>query len=231
MRSFKRTLFVMSFISNFFIRLGIFLILGIIFCVIGIKARICLGIGIGLIVFDFLVSLIETIMIFTTTKNSTTPIMKDLNDAINSEDGMSAMDSFLEKYSLPTGNGTPIQTTEERYLRTHLDDSSTVEDCVRVFKEMCEFPIDDDLLLFECYVDPYDNYVFSLIRQYPNGEDEYYQLCLMLKFEVTKENRKLTESIWNDRVPDFWEYIRNSKAYEYASTHESVKLEILLDET
>ncbi len=233
MNSFKRTLFVISFLTNFFLRFGIFLILGIVLCLIGTKVNMSLAIGLALIVFDLIVSVIETFKRLSAIKSESTPIMKDLNQALDEDNDGDGTEGFQDKYGLPVVNSNARQTNEERYLRTHLDDGSTVEDCVRVFREMCEMPLDDDLLLFECNsLSPYEErFMFSLVRQYPDGEGEYYQLRVLLEFEPDNINRRIVESKWSDTVPDFWQYIENSKAYKYACNHKAKRVVIMLEET
>lgn len=237
MKNFRNTMILINFLTNFFIRLGIFLWIGVILCLLGSKFRMCLAIGVALIAFDFIVSIIESIKIYSSVKNSQKPIMKDLNRVLDGDtaDAHDAIGSLLDKYGLPggNGNGNMNQTNEERFLRANLDNDSTAEECLRVFKEMCEMPIDDDLLLFECCGEIFSNdrFIFSLVRQYPNGEGEYYQLHVTMEFELDKENRRIVETVWSDSVPDFWKYIENSKAYKYACTHKAMRVVVNLDET
>ena len=65
------------------------------------------------------------------------------------------------------------------FLKNNISENSTLEEIISVFKEMCRTPIEEDLLLLEYGVYNFtgnDMFYFDLVRQYPDGEGEYYQL-------------------------------------------------------
>ena len=74
------------------------------------------------------------------------------------------------------------KTTKEcliKYLQTRITDKSSIEDIVNVFEEMCKKSIEEDMILFETGTYSFTGepmFYFSLVRQFPNCEEEYYQI-------------------------------------------------------
>ena len=58
----------------------------------------------------------------------------------------------------------------------------SLDDLIAVFEKMCEIPIEEEtekMILFETGTYSFigkSMFHFSLVRQYPNEEEEYYQL-------------------------------------------------------
>ena len=64
-----------------------------------------------------------------------------------------------------------------KYLQNRISDNSSLEDIVSVFEEMCSIPIKEDMILFETGTYTFTGepmFNFSLVRQFPNDEEEYY---------------------------------------------------------
>ena len=65
------------------------------------------------------------------------------------------------------------------FLKDNISIDNTVDEIINVFEEMCKTPVEEDLLLLEYGVYDFTGeelFYFDLVRQYPDGEDEYYQL-------------------------------------------------------
>ena len=65
------------------------------------------------------------------------------------------------------------------FLKNNISVSNTIDEIINIFEEMCKTPIEQDLLLNEYGVYDFtgeDLFYYDLVRQYPDGEDEYYQL-------------------------------------------------------
>lgn len=100
---------------------------------------------------------------------------------------------------------------------------------------MCKTPIEEELLLTEYGVYDFTGeelFYFDLVRQYPDGEGEYYQLRVSLMFSPDEVNRELQDTLWSDDTNEnFFEYIRKSSGYEYAKNHTIKSIDIRIDQT
>ena len=75
-------------------------------------------------------------------------------------------------------------------------------------------------------------FYFSLVRQFPNNDGEYYQIHTDILYKPDKKNKKLHNIVWSDSIKgDIFEYIRNSKAFEYAEHKTPLRIDIYMDET
>ena len=216
---------VVSYFFYFFLRFGWALLIGGLFCIFASDNRLLMATGMGLVLFDFIASFIESVRVFLKMGQKNHPSMYGFD-----------MDEQIEKnneelFEIPEALSGKICIQK---LKEQLSDESTVEECVRAFEKICEDPIDDDMLLFECGIYPWegDYFSFSLTRQYPDGADEFFQVKMELIFTADKENKKLFESAWDSRIKgDFFDYVRNSKSYRYAQENKSLKLRIYMEQT
>ena len=230
MKSFKSKLAISLFLSTFLLRMGFFLAAGIILLVLATRYPSLGYYGAALIIFDIIVSSIETIRCFRALKKSDHPVMQDLKKALDENSPEYGMDEFTSNLHSTAGRVC------EYFLKKRIDKNSNVTECVNAFESMCktEDSIKDDMLLFESgiYMTEGDSYIFSLTRQYPDGEGEYFQVYMRLKFEAKDEFKKLHESIWDEDMKiDFFEYVRGSESYKTIEGLEIKDIEIGLDET
>ena len=57
----------------------------------------------------------------------------------------------------------------------------------------------------------------SLVRQFSNEDEEFYQIYLDILYEPDNENKMMIESIWDEDLSEnIFTYIRNSKVFAYA---------------
>ncbi len=121
------------------------------------------------------------------------------------------------------------------YLQNNISANNSLDEIINVFEEMCKTPIEDDLLLNEYGVYDFngeDLFYYDLVRQYPDGEDEYYQLRVSIVFSPDEENRCLEDTLWSDDSDEnFFDYIRKSDGYEYVKTHKMKSIDIRIDRT
>lgn len=121
------------------------------------------------------------------------------------------------------------------FLKSNISDNSTFNEVISTFKEMCETPIEDDLLLLEYGVYDFtgdDLFYFDLVRQYSDGEGEYYQLRVSLVYEPDNENRQLNDTMWSDDTDkDFFDFISKSDGFDYAQKHVIKSVNIQIDQT
>lgn len=121
------------------------------------------------------------------------------------------------------------------FLNNNISDDNTIDEIIDVFEKMCKTPVKEDLILLEYGVYNFtgeDLFYFDLVRQYPDGEGEYYQLRVSLMFSPDEENLYLNDTLWSDDVDkNFFEYIRESSGYDYAKNHTFKSVDIRIDQT
>ena len=121
------------------------------------------------------------------------------------------------------------------FLNDNISTNNTVDEVIDIFEEMCKTPIEEDLLLLEYGVFFFTGkrlFYFDLVRQYPDGDGEYYQIRVSLTFAPDKENAKLYGTLWSDYTEEnFFDYIRKSSGYQYVKNHQMKSVEIRIDKT
>ena len=122
------------------------------------------------------------------------------------------------------------------FLKNKIRERSSLEEIVNVFERMCSIPLEEDMILFETgtFTTSADEPMFqiSLVRQFPNEDEEFYQIHVDIFYETDDENKKMSESIWDEDLSEnIFDYIRNSKAFAYAKSKEYHKVKIWCDET
>lgn len=122
------------------------------------------------------------------------------------------------------------------FLKNKITERSSLEEIVNVFERMCSIPLEEDMILFETgtFTTSGDESMFqiSLVRQFPNEDEEFYQIHVDIFYETDDENKKMSESIWDEDLSEnIFDYIRNSKAFAYAKSKEYHKVKIWCDET
>ena len=121
------------------------------------------------------------------------------------------------------------------FLKNNISTEQTLDEIINTFEEMCKTPIEEDLLLSEYGVYDFtgeDLFYYDLVRQYPDGEDEYFQLRVSIMFSPDEENRFLQDTLWSDDSDEnFFDYIKKSDGYAYAKVHEFKSIDIRIDQT
>lgn len=122
------------------------------------------------------------------------------------------------------------------FLKNKITERSSLEEIVNVFERMCSIPLEEDMILFETgtFTTSGDEPMFqiSLVRQFPNEDEEFYQVHVDIFYETDDENKKMSETIWDEDLSEnIFDYIRNSKAFAYAKSKEYHKVKIWCDET
>ena len=132
-----------------------------------------------------------------------------------------------------TQGGDDMELLE--YLKCNISTNNSLDEIINTFEEMCKTPIEEDLLLNEYGVYGFtgeDLFYYDLVRQYPDGEDEYFQLRVSIMFSPDEENRFLQDTLWSDDSDEnFFDYIKKSDGYAYAKAHEFKSIDIRIDQT
>ena len=123
-------------------------------------------------------------------------------------------------------------------LKKEIVGKQGLDDLISVFEEMCEIPIEEEnekMILFETGTFSFTGkpmFYFSLVRQYPNEEEEYYQLHLDIMFEPTPDNSSFEQTTWSFEIEDnIFDYIRKSKEYMCLKEIPIAKIDVYMDET
>lgn len=124
------------------------------------------------------------------------------------------------------------------FLKKEIVGKQSLDDLISVFEEMCEIPIEEELekmILFETGTYSFTGkpmFNFSLVRQYPNEEEEYYQLHLDIMFEPTSDNSSYEQATWSFEIEDnIFDYIRKSKEYMCLKDIPIARIDVYMYET
>ena len=110
------------------------------------------------------------------------------------------------------------------------------KEIVDVFEQMCSTPLEEDMVLFETGTftafskEPF--FQISLVRQFSNDEEEFYQIHVVILYKPTAENKIFSETTWDEDLDEnIFDYIRKSASFAYARNHEYIEVKIYMDET
>ena len=121
------------------------------------------------------------------------------------------------------------------YLQNRISDKSSLEDIVNVFEEMCRIPIEEDTILFETGTYSFTGepmFYFSLVRQFPNCGEEYYQIHVDVLYVPEEGNKNFQQGTWNEEIEEnIFAYIKKSQEFNYCKVKEFRKVDIYIDET
>ena len=96
---------------------------------------------------------------------------------------------------------------------------------------MCSIPLEEDMILFETGTfttfAPEPVFEISLVRQFPNDDEEFYQIHVNILYKTTSENKIFSEATWDEDLSEnIFDYIRKSEVFAYAKNKEYIKVEI-----
>lgn len=126
------------------------------------------------------------------------------------------------------------------FLQNGVTDGMKLPELVDVFEKMSEIPVGDwedweDMTLFEAGTFSFTGkpmFMVSLVRQFPNEEDEFYQLHLNVLYQPEEKNTGLSIGEWSqDAEGDFFAYIRETEIYRIMKDELPAEVNIYLDET
>ena len=117
------------------------------------------------------------------------------------------------------------------FLKDKITNEISLEEIINVFEQMCNIPLEEDMILFETgiFTTFGDESMFqiSLVRQFPNEDEEFYQIHVDILYESDNENKMMIESIWDEDLSEnIFTYIRNSKVFAYAKNKKYSKFKI-----
>ena len=123
-----------------------------------------------------------------------------------------------------------------KFLKEKITDNSPLLEIIDVFEQMCKIPLEEDMILFETgtFTSFSDVPMFqiSLVRQFPNEDEEFYQIHVDIFYDSDDENKIFSESIWDEDLDeDIFAYIRKSNAFTYAKNKKYSEVKIWCEET
>ena len=122
-----------------------------------------------------------------------------------------------------------------QFFKDEITDKISLENIVDIFERMCDIPVEDDMILFETGTFSFTDeplFQFSLVRQFPNDDEEFYQIHVDVFYKPTSENALFNEAIWDEDVNEnIFDYIRKSQVFTSCKNKEYIKTEVYLDET
>jgi hypothetical protein len=143
---------------------------------------------------------------------------------------------------------TELQKRYEQadFLRKNTNTDMSLLEIISVFEKTCGQPPDKDLIIFKHGVGNFSTngysgntqssninfYCFGLARQFKTEDGKYYQIRVEVLSGLNQQNRsfKLTQITNTEVDGDFFDYIRNSDAYKYASTAQIRNINIYITE-
>lgn len=123
-----------------------------------------------------------------------------------------------------------------KFLEDKITDKMSVEEIIDVFEQMCSTPPEENMVLFETGTftafskEPF--FQISLVRQFSNDDEEFYQIHVVILYKPTSENKMFSEATWDEDLDEsIFDYIRKSESFAYARNHEYIEVKIYMDET
>ena len=93
-----------------------------------------------------------------------------------------------------------------KFLKERITDRMSLEDMVAIFEDLCREPIDDEMISFEVgtftSISDKPLFQFSLVRQVPDEDEEFYQVHLDIFYEASRENQIFSESTWDEDLEE-----------------------------
>ncbi len=236
-------LFISGFFMNVFVRYFWVLVAAVLFLLAGIFINWRLYVGIGLLALDIVLSLIGQLQIRRTMlSESDNEDFGELQDAVSADGNVlenvrRLVEEKAAKYEDDGADALRYSQANEAVnkLKNTIKKGMPLPEIVDCFEKMCETAIDDDSVLFETEIFKFTGeklFYFTLNRQIPNGNGEYYQIGIHVQYKATKENKGLCQSVWSDCIDgSIFDYIRNSDVYKYCNGNEYIDTVIYIDET
>lgn len=119
----------------------------------------------------------------------------------------------------------------KRFLKEHISDCMTIRDCLGIFETMAgiEMVEGDDLYMFDCVFGK--TLEIHLVRQFSNGDGEYFQVTLLLEY-INEESEKTRLSGFDaEDIRSFVDQLVHSEVYKSILDKKISKIKVVADET
>ena len=123
-----------------------------------------------------------------------------------------------------------------RFLKANIKDETSLLTIVDMFSRMCRMEIDseDEMFLFETEPVLHNGknmILFSLIRQFSDGDDEPKQIHTDLIYNPVGNIKKLLNCSWHKNYGNFIQTVLLSEAFTECKNLRIEKLDIWMEET
>lgn len=115
-------------------------------------------------------------------------------------------------------------------LKNAIIDGMNIDEIISTFGKWYQPMDEDDSLLFETGTFDFTGeelFYFSLVKQFPNDE-EYIQIHIDILYKPDSENKKFSNTFWDETGDEIINYIKKSKEYKYAKIIDTQKLKFML---
>ena len=165
--------------------------------------------------------------------------MKYLQEAVEEAMNLAEMvDAFRNMCHMPVGAekeqllfeaGVFSLPVIPEYRQGDIEECETAVELVTEFMEMEEQELDIDQLLFP---ETETMFCFSLVRRFPDVEDEFFRIHMDVKFSISEDNRNLTTTLLSDQIAgDFFDAVLASDIFKQLSNEEMQDVCIYIDVT
>ena len=122
------------------------------------------------------------------------------------------------------------------FLKKNSDEKKSLLELLNVFEQMCRnYESSNSMLLFETGTFNFGGnpmLYFSLVRQFPNDDEEYFQVHLDVIFKADILPESTSEAIWDIEMQgDFFEFVRSSEICNTLKNAEISEIDVYVDET
>ena len=220
-RKYTFAMFAVGFIKRFFVRHFSLFVPGAFFMIMNFFDTRWLYLALVVLLFDAVLSFIEEME----------ERHKILIDYYNDEPDEFDDDEFDDTVDIAENENNEYSKAFIE-LKKSITKGMSLAQIVDCFEKMCEAPIEGDNILFETgtlYLTRKKLFYFSLVRQFPNGDGDYYQIHVDVQYKSTGKYKNIHNAEWSDCVDgNFFDYIRNSPAFACASRDEYVGIDIYI---
>ena len=154
------------------------------------------------------------------------------------------LDKQWDKLNPPadSSSGSKRRTDNQKKLckklEKKIEQNMSLDEAIQAFFDVVAEakPNDEEMLLYEvgCYSfgEDSESCYFSLVRQTPAPDDEFYQLHLDIQYDICDEVRSLSECEWYEKGDDdLQEHVKNSEAYNVLKDKTIKEIRVWVDET
>lgn len=235
--------FLLGLVLNFAVFNFYLFIPGIILCLIGISEKICLCIGLALLIVDLIFSVISQLRIRKAIlSDSDNPEFNELMDAYCDPDDSNSFKEKIDNKIRAAGEPNehrPIlqKLVVYRTLNAAIHDGMTLEKMIDAFADMCKISVGDpDDLLFETGNYNFTGeqlFYFSLVRQFQFLDpDEYVQLRLDVTYAPSRKTAFCHSLKWSSLTAgDFFEMVKNSRSFRALKDLPILQVSVRVEET
>lgn len=243
-RKYPFWMFLVGVVLNFLFHYLYLSLPGVILCLIGIRSKTALSLGLAMLTLDLILSIAEQIRIRKTIlSESDNPEFNQLMDTFYGNDDGESFEALMEQ----TRQEEEAQQRQDqavlerlvvyRTLRDSIHDGMSLADMVTAFENMCAIDLGEpDNLLFETGIYNFTGekrFYFNLVRQFQFLDDEeYVQLHLDVMYDPSAKPFGLPRVHWGEPADgEFFNVVRSSREYRAVIDQPIIAVDIRVERT